>query len=252
MRLLTTGLNTAPTSKPQPDPGNGGFIYQRYQRGIMHFDASCACTQGILVGEYFKAVITAKNLPTDLAADMQGSRFYGQYNPSVVGWVARPGDLQGTDMTGAFEPGTAAVAPGAGTPSGTVTVTANSSAGCTITLPQTSCQLTFTGQGNKTIGASYAGDASFLGSVAQDEPHAVHNDPDLALTKDNFAPHVVWGETTSYEIVVGNIGSIPVANATLTDDPPAALTDVTRSSAMRQIGHSPGVADVTSGCIGQT
>jgi hypothetical protein len=134
LTLLNLEIWGLPTSKPQPDPGNGGFIYQRYQRGIMHFDASCGCTQGILVGEYFKAVITAKNLPTDLAADMQGSRFYGQYNPGVAGWVARPGDLQGTDLTGAFEPGTAAVQPGTGQPQpGNPTPTSATAATATVT-----------------------------------------------------------------------------------------------------------------------
>ncbi|MFN8635661.1 MAG: hypothetical protein U0893_17575 [Chloroflexota bacterium] len=116
LTLLNLEIWGLPTSKPAADPGNGGFIYQRYQRGIMHFDASCGCTQGILVGEYFKAVITGKNLPTDLASDMQSSRFMGQYNPANQNWLNRPGDLQNTDLTGAFEPGTGNVQPGTGQP----------------------------------------------------------------------------------------------------------------------------------------
>jgi hypothetical protein len=47
---------------------------------------------------------------------MQGSRFLGQYNSAVVNWVARPGELPNTNLTGAFEPGTAAVQPGTGQP----------------------------------------------------------------------------------------------------------------------------------------
>ena len=114
LTLLNLEIWGLPTSNPAPDPGNGGFIYQRYQRGIMHFDASCGCTQGILVGEYFKAVLTGQNLPPDLAADMQGSRYLGQYNPNNVNWLNRPGELQNTNLTGAFEQGTAAVQPGTG------------------------------------------------------------------------------------------------------------------------------------------
>ncbi|MGE3911744.1 MAG: hypothetical protein AB7K36_20470, partial [Chloroflexota bacterium] len=143
--LLNLEIWGLPTSNPAPDPGNGGFIYQRYQRGIMHFDASCGCTQGILVGEYFKAVITGRNLPPDLAADMQGSRYMGQYNPSVTGAVNRPGELQNTNMTGAFEPGTGAVTPGTGQPSAstpaptaaagaTATPTAAAAAGPTVSI----------------------------------------------------------------------------------------------------------------------
>jgi len=139
--LLNLEIWGLPTSNPAADPGNGGFIYQRYQRGIMHYDASCGCTQGILVGEYLKAVITGKNLPPDLAADMQGSRYLNQYSPGSPGWVARPAELPNTDMNGAFEQGTGAVtqppapipvatqAPGTATATPTTTAT-----GPTVTL----------------------------------------------------------------------------------------------------------------------
>jgi len=99
-----------PTSNPAPDPGNGGFIYQRYQRGIMHYEDTCKCSHGILVGQYFKAVMTGQDLPADLAQDMAGSRFFKQYSPSSPNWIARPGELPSSDLTAAFEPGTGAVA----------------------------------------------------------------------------------------------------------------------------------------------
>jgi hypothetical protein len=101
-----------PTSAPAADPGNGGFIYQRYQRGIMHYEDTCRCSHGILVGDWFKSVITGQNLPSDLSQDMQNSRYLRQYDSRSPGWVARPAQLPNTDMTGAFEPGTGAVQPG--------------------------------------------------------------------------------------------------------------------------------------------
>jgi hypothetical protein len=58
----------APTSKPAYDPTNHNFIYQRFQRGIMHYDRGCSCTQGLLLADYLKALITGQNLPADLAA----------------------------------------------------------------------------------------------------------------------------------------------------------------------------------------
>ncbi len=79
--LLNLEIWGLPTSNPAPDPGNPNFVYQRYQRGIMHYDAACRCTQGILVGEYLKSVVTGQGLPPDLANDMRGSRFFGQYSP---------------------------------------------------------------------------------------------------------------------------------------------------------------------------
>jgi hypothetical protein len=109
--LLNLEIWGLPTSNPAPDPGNGGFIYQRFQRGIMHFRAEVPVTEGILVGEYLKSVITGRALPPDLAADMAGSRFLGQYSPGSPGWIARAGELPGTDMTNAFEPGTGNVTP---------------------------------------------------------------------------------------------------------------------------------------------
>ena len=103
--LLNLEIWGLPTSKPTPDPNNSQFIYQRFQRGIMHYSAACPCTQGILVGDYFKSVITGRDLPPDLGAGMQGSRYYGQYAPGNPHWLTRPADLPGSDLTGAFEPG---------------------------------------------------------------------------------------------------------------------------------------------------
>src|SRR5262249_6539845 len=69
----------APTSAPMMDPNNNNFIYQRFQRSIMHYDKGCGCTQGLLLADYLKAVITGQNLPADLAAQVQSSKYYKQY-----------------------------------------------------------------------------------------------------------------------------------------------------------------------------
>ena len=92
-----------PTSAPAYDPNNRNFIYQRFQRGIMHYDATTKTTQGLLLGDYLKAIITGQNLPADLEEQAKGGRIYRQYDPTKPGWVARPGDLAGTEMTMAFE-----------------------------------------------------------------------------------------------------------------------------------------------------
>src|SRR4051794_30634419 len=121
--LLNLEIWGVPTSNPAADPNNGGFVYQRWQRGIMHFRAEVPVTEGILVGDYFKSVIMGKNLPPDLAEDMQGSRYLGQYSPGSPNSVARPAELPNTDMTGAFEPGTGAVAAVTPVPAATATTT---------------------------------------------------------------------------------------------------------------------------------
>jgi hypothetical protein len=71
--LLDLEIWGAPTSKPAYDPTNHNFIYQRFQRGIMHYDATCGCTQGLLLADYLKALITGNNLPADLAAQAVNS-----------------------------------------------------------------------------------------------------------------------------------------------------------------------------------
>lgn len=101
-----------PTSKPTADPSNANFVYQRFQRGIMHFDAACQCTQGLLLADYLKAILTLQNLPPDLAAQAQRSPFYGQVDPSRPGWLRRPADLPASDLTNAFSGVVAALSDG--------------------------------------------------------------------------------------------------------------------------------------------
>jgi hypothetical protein len=94
-----------PTSNPAADPNNGNFVYQRWQRGIMHYRAECNCTEAILLADYLKAIITGQNLPADLDAQAQSSPFYKQYDPTKPQWIRDPAKLSGTDLTNAFTPG---------------------------------------------------------------------------------------------------------------------------------------------------
>ncbi len=114
---LLPGLNLqiwgAPTSAPTYDPTNHNFIYQRFQRSIMHYDAGCQCTQGLLLADYFKSIITGQNLPPDLDIEARSSIYYKQYDPSKPLWIARPDVLTNSDLTNAFtpsQPGRAAAA----------------------------------------------------------------------------------------------------------------------------------------------
>jgi hypothetical protein len=94
----------APISQPAPDPSNPNFIYQRFQRGIMHFTAP-STTESILLADYLKAIITNQNVPPDLLAESKESRFFNQYCPNNPAWLCRPQDLGGTDFTFGFEKG---------------------------------------------------------------------------------------------------------------------------------------------------
>ncbi|HEX5414372.1 MAG TPA: N-acetylmuramoyl-L-alanine amidase [Chloroflexota bacterium] len=93
-----------PTSKPSYDPTNKKFVYQRFQRGILHFDQTHNTTQGILLADYFKSILMGEDLPADLAAAAKASPFYGQYDPLQPQWVGRSAQLKDTNLTLAFEP----------------------------------------------------------------------------------------------------------------------------------------------------
>ncbi|MDQ6669308.1 MAG: hypothetical protein M3069_00825 [Chloroflexota bacterium] len=74
--LLNLQLWGLPTSKPAYDPNNHEFIYQRFQRGVMHYDRGCRCTQGLLLADYLKALLTGVRLPDDLAAQASSSPLF--------------------------------------------------------------------------------------------------------------------------------------------------------------------------------
>ena len=96
----------APISMPAPDPNNNSFIYQRFQRGIMHFIQGTG-TESILVADYLKSMILNQNVPTDLRAEAtaQDSPYLASYCPGAPAWMCKPNQVPGTDYTFAFVPG---------------------------------------------------------------------------------------------------------------------------------------------------
>jgi hypothetical protein len=102
----------APISNPAYDPGNHNFIYQRFQRGIMHYTVGQG-TRGILLADYLKAIMLGPtlaqqkgaSLPADLNEESKNSAFHTQYCPGATGWLCRPQDMPGSDLTFAFEAG---------------------------------------------------------------------------------------------------------------------------------------------------
>jgi hypothetical protein len=112
-RQFLTGLEIwgFPTSRPMRDPNNHNFVYQRFQRGIMHFDASVNVTKSVLIGEAFKRVLTGRALPAGLAADFTDSPFLRLFDPEAESGLARTVETIGppilrenTDLREAFEP----------------------------------------------------------------------------------------------------------------------------------------------------
>jgi hypothetical protein len=95
----------APISHPQPDPTNASFIYQRFQRVILHYRQGVG-TEPLLLADYQKQIMlgpNAPNLPQDLQQQASGSRFYAQYCKGGTRWLCRPAELANSDLTFAFE-----------------------------------------------------------------------------------------------------------------------------------------------------
>ncbi len=70
----------------------------------MHFDAGSGVTRALLLADYLKGVLMAKDLPEDLRQQSEGGWLYGQYCPSRPLGLCRPEVLPATDLSGAFEP----------------------------------------------------------------------------------------------------------------------------------------------------
>jgi hypothetical protein len=109
LSLLALDYWGVPISRPQYEPDNHKFIYQRFQRGIMHYLADQSTTSSILLADYFKQILlgpqlAGEYLPPDLAAQATQSRFFQQYCPASRAWLCRPDELPATDLTFAFEP----------------------------------------------------------------------------------------------------------------------------------------------------
>jgi uncharacterized repeat protein (TIGR01451 family) len=104
-------------------------------------------------------------------------------------------------------------APGAGTPTGTITVTGTNTSGCTITLPATTCELTFSATGAQTIDASYGGDGSFLGDAAPTIAHDVSNSAPT-ISGPSAQSILEDGATGVLSVTVGD-AETPVGSLTL-------------------------------------
>ena len=103
--LISLEVWGAPISPPRRDPSNSNFVYQRFQRGVMHFDAASGRTQGLLLADYLKAILRGRDLPVDLAQSAHNSKYFAQYCPGWTHWLCRPSDLPATDLTFAFDQG---------------------------------------------------------------------------------------------------------------------------------------------------
>ena len=89
--LLALEVWGFPTSQPKPDPNNQNFIYQRFQRGIMHVDATNQITRGILLGDAFKEGFGPQKTPpaNSSAEELLGNRQLLVAVPQEGNWALK-------------------------------------------------------------------------------------------------------------------------------------------------------------------
>lgn len=95
-----------PLSRPMPEPANASFVYQRFQRGVMHFDSATGATGGLLLGDHLKSLITGHGLRSTLADAASDNPLLRQYAPGMPLDMRRSTAIPGTDLTHAFRPST--------------------------------------------------------------------------------------------------------------------------------------------------
>ena len=104
--------------------------------------------------------------------------------------------------------------PGTGTPTGLIVVSDGGGAGCTITLPATSCNLVPTSPGAKTLTATYIGDLNFNGSTSPGVAHTVNNANSSTALATSGTPSV-FGQSVTFTATV--TGTTPTGTVTFMD-----------------------------------
>jgi hypothetical protein len=113
----------------------------------------------------------------------------------------------------------AVVAPGSGSPTSNVTVSDGTDS-CTGTAAAGTCSITFSSPGEKTLTATYAGNANFNGSTSTTATHTVNKaSTTTTITTDAPDPSVVsQAVTINYSVAVTSPGTgTPTGNVTVSD-----------------------------------
>jgi YVTN family beta-propeller protein len=112
-------------------------------------------------------------------------------------------------------------APGAGTPTGTVSVSAGAD-GCTGTVGAGQCSISFSGAGGKSLSVNYAGDANFNPSISfTTTAHGVYAVDTVSVAAVPTGVAVAAGKA-----YVANQGSNSVSVIDLTQSPPAVVATI--------------------------
>ena len=94
-----------------------------------------------------------------------------------------------------------------GTPTGSVRVAASTGEACSAVLPATSCTLSFTSSGSRTLVATYSGDGNFVASSSPAANQQVVSGVVLSTTSLLFGDQLVGTSSASQAITLANVGT---------------------------------------------
>jgi len=192
-------------------------------------DGTDSCTDALAAGTC-SIIITSAGSKSLTATYVGDSNFNSSTSSPATPHTVNPADtttaitsdnpdpsVVGQSVTVQYD--VAAVAPGSGTPTGSVTVS-DGTVSCTGTVAAGQCSLTFTSAGAKTLAASYATDGNYNGSTSASASHQVNPaDTTTTITSDNPDPSGI-GEavTVQYTVVAVAPGSgTPTGTVDVTD-----------------------------------
>ena len=191
-------------------------------------DGAVSCTAPAAAGSCVLAPITAG--PKSFVATFAGDANFDVSASAPFPHVVNKADTTTTvvsSLPGPSVPGqavtisasVAVTAPGAGAPTGTISV-ADGVDGCVIILPAPSCTVTPATVGTRSFVATYSGDASFNGSASAGFPHTVNKAGTTTVLSTAVPdPSVVGqGVTASFTLTVNPPSSgTPTGTVSVTD-----------------------------------
>ena len=173
--------------------------------------------------------LTATYLPAGTAFGASSDTEAHQVNAAATSLIlSEPARIRINTLT-AIPFALSVTAPGAGTPNGTVTISAGATSICTATLPATSCSATFSSLGARSLSASFVpSNSDYLASSAAVSPNnvLVFALSDLSVSKSNGVRSYSVGDLLVYTIVLRNNGPDAAPNVRLVDMVPASLQKV--------------------------
>jgi outer membrane protein OmpA-like peptidoglycan-associated protein len=155
------------------------------------------------------------NFNASTSAPATGHKTNEADTSTTITTLAPSPSVVGQDVT--IDYGVAVTAPGAGSPTGNVTVS-DGTLSCTGSVAAGQCTITFTTAGTHVLTATYAGDSDFNGSVSTSQDEIVNEaSTTTTITSDAPSPSVVGQDVTvTFSVQPNSPGvGVPTGNVTV-------------------------------------